>query len=65
MLKVANEHGFVRRCWRRFGRRVPMVVWPQEVPYYGFHNHGDMGVAQCTGCGKTHLILGWFRGLLW
>ena len=47
-----------RRCLRSFGRRVVMVLHPQHVPQYGFEHFADYGKAECTGCGRTHVILG-------
>jgi len=44
---------------------VPMVVWPQDVPFFGATEYGDIGYAHCTGCGGRHLILGGHKGLIW
>lgn len=69
MVEENKSHGFsdvrfdrvrlvVRRCWRRLGRKHVMVIWPQAVPWFGHRQYDDRGRAECTGCGRTHVILG-------
>jgi len=43
---------------------APMVVWPQEVSFYGAMEHGDVGTAECAGCGGRHILRGWYKGLM-
>lgn len=52
-----------RRCWRKGWRMHTMVLHPQKVLRYGYQEFADQGRAECTGCGKTHVILG-YRGFI-
>ena len=57
MLRISKTHIWRRFCWRRF-RWAAMLVYPQEVGFYGAFEHDDRGYAECTACGGRHLILG-------
>lgn len=48
-----------RWCWRRPWRfRAPMVIFPQQVPYFGAIQFADLGEGICLACGKKHGVYG-------
>lgn len=52
-----------RRCPRRPWKTAAMVVWKgQQVSEFGYWHYGEVGEAECTACGGTHLLLWSHRG---
>lgn len=55
MMKLTKVMIVRRWCWRSM-RRAGVVLYPQEVTYFGWSYFGELGEGVCTGCGRRHVV---------